>query len=366
MVCLRTLICVAALTVIAAADARAMDPNAKQADAGAGPIKMRVTKCLVANKSHSGTPCPEPQLSAGGNQAQQIASHLARAWYFIDMQDLKRARSEADAILAIDPKDLQARHLSARISLTLADIPRAEADLDLARKQAPEDPDLHATYAKLLQYRPADTESLREFLAVVQKHPSHLYAREEAAQLLMKSREYRVALANFNYLIEHKPSGELFVQRAQAFLALGQPQSAAADFSSALVLDPENYILLVSRAEAYALAQQDEPAVKDFNSLLAIVDGTPHYALGNADRAKLLAERARSLARLHRFADAADDMMEALSIGGSSAILRAQVFLRRNGFPEVPIDGKDAPVLRQAISACFNLNACFQGIMQSI
>jgi hypothetical protein len=48
------------------------------------------------------------------------------------------------------------------------------------------------------------------------------------------------------------------------------------------------------------------------------------------------------------------------------AILRAQVLLRRNGFGDVPLDGHDSPQLCQALSVCFGLDVCFQGIMRAI
>jgi hypothetical protein len=47
-------------------------------------------------------------------------------------------------------------------------------------------------------------------------------------------------------------------------------------------------------------------------------------------------------------------------------VLRVQVFLRGNGFPDVPLDGRDSPALRHAIASCFGLNACFQGVIKSI
>jgi len=362
----RSLVWPIVLMAVASGGAQAMEARSKESDAGAGPIRMRMTKCLIANRTHQGTPCAEPMVAPNASPAEQIASHLDRAWYFIDMQDLKQARADVDEALAIDPTNVKVRHLSARISLTIPDMSRAVADLELARKQMPEDPDIHATYAKLFQYKGADSESLREFLEIIQKYPSHLYSREEAAQLCVKFHQYQVALANFTFLIERRPDGGLFAQRAEVFRAIGQPQLAANDFSSALALEPENYMLLVSRAEANALAGQDAEAVKDLNTVLEVNNGTPHYALGDPERARLLARRARSLVNLQRLKDASGDMMEALSIGGNTAILRAQVFLRRHGFPEVPIDGKDALALREAIASCFSLKACFQGIIQGI
>ncbi len=56
----------------------------------------------------------------------------------------------------------------------------------------------------------------------------------------------------------------------------------------------------------------------------------------------------------------------AISLGGIQTILRAQVLLRRSGFSDIPLDGHDSPALRRALTACFGLDACFQGIMKSI
>jgi hypothetical protein len=59
----------------------------------------------------------------------------------------------------------------------VGDLPRAEADLAIARKQAPDDPDIHATYAVTLESKPPDLEALRELDAVIRKYPEHVYAR---------------------------------------------------------------------------------------------------------------------------------------------------------------------------------------------
>ncbi len=69
------------------------------------------------------------------------------------MQQLEKARDEADLALAVDPDDVKARHLAARISLTLTDLPRAEADLEVALKQAPDDADIKTTHAIICKRR---------------------------------------------------------------------------------------------------------------------------------------------------------------------------------------------------------------------
>jgi tetratricopeptide (TPR) repeat protein len=248
----------------------------------------------------------------------------------------------------------------------VGDLPRAEADLAIARKQAPDDPDIHATYAVTLESKPADLEALRELDAVIRKYPEHVYARQEAARLSMKFGHYQVALQNLNVVVERRPTVNVLVQRSETFLALGKPQSAAADLSAALKIEPNQFMLTIARADADAAAGLGELALRDYDSVLTMDRGVPLYVMFDNDRAKLLSKRANVYIQLKRFDDAAHDMVTAIGLGGVPAILRAQVLLRRNGFADVPLDGHDSPQLRQALTACFGLDVCFQGIMRAI
>ncbi|MGH9808993.1 MAG: hypothetical protein ACRD9W_17370 [Terriglobia bacterium] len=155
-------------------------------------------------------------------------------------------------------------------------------------------------------------------------------------------------------------------RRSQAFLALGKPQSAVADFSAAIKLEPSRFDLLAARADAYAMADLGELALRDYDAVLAMSGGSPLYVMFDNDRAKLLAKRAFTFVRLHRFDRATADMVTAIGLGGVPAILRAQVLLRRQGFADLPLDGHDSPALRKALTACFGLDVCFQGIMRAI
>jgi hypothetical protein len=70
--------------------------------------------------------------------------------------------------------------------------------------------------------------------------------------------------------------------------------------------------------------------------------------------------------RMKRFAEAAAEAVGALGAGGNRSILRAQVFLRQNGFPETPLDGQASDALRGAMQACMGLNSCFEKISGSL
>jgi hypothetical protein len=50
-------------------------------------------------------------------------------------------------------------------------------------------------------------------------------------------------------------------------------------------------------------------------------------------------QRAMVLADLGRPVEAAEDILEAVTLGGKQKILRLQVYLRQRGFPDVALDG---------------------------
>jgi tetratricopeptide (TPR) repeat protein len=342
-------------------------------DPGAGPINVQMSECLGTAQQNS-PKYAEPALASDGASPQlRVEAHLNRAMYFSGLQDPDKARKEIDAALDIDRDNLRATHLSARLALTVGDTDQAEKDIRLALSKAPDDASINMTYALVLQSRRAFTESDKIIERVVEKHPDDLFAREQRAALMtFFSRwdgrpAYEKALADYNFVVERSPpDATMLARRGQTYLALGKADAAVADYSAALKIAPGSIWLMADRAAAYAAAAQDDLAVKDLDELLGSTTGIPTYAMMPDQRARLLTQRANSLGHLRRFQEAATDTIAAAAVGGTSAVLRLQVFLRRNGFPDVPIDGKDSAALRQAIAACFGLNACFQGIMRAI
>jgi Tfp pilus assembly protein PilF len=290
------------------------------------------------------------------------------------MQQLEEAKKDVDAALALDGKNADARHFSARIALTMGDIDRAEREVRIARELAPRDPRIGTTYAAILMGRKANREAIGVLGEVIHEYPNYLYARKLRATLYQylgdccSPGNYRVALEDYEYLIRHgAPDAGLLSQRAAMLISLGDPEPAISDLTTALVLQPDNQLLLKSRAEAYATVHRDALAVKDYDVLLAeAAPGVPLYAMLDEHRAKMLVGRAYSLVELKRFPEAVEDVVAAVSIGGKRSILRAQVLLRRHGFTDVPIDGQNSSTLRQALSSCFGLKACYQPVMREI
>jgi hypothetical protein len=107
-------------------------------------------------------------------------------------------------------------------------------------------------------------------------------------------------------------------------------------------------------------------ALRNLDTILGPIDGAPNYALGGDQLAKFRTARAFLLVRLKRFADATTEMVNALNAGGRTALLRAQNFLRNNGFPETQLDGRDSDSLRSPLQACFGLYSCFTRISEEL
>jgi tetratricopeptide (TPR) repeat protein len=353
-----------ALATTNLAQGQAADPHS---DFSAGRISMRMTPCLLAAKAHQGVPCPEPQARNNVNASEQAADHIARARYFIDLQDLPSAAAETNAAIAADSTSTPAHHLSARLALTMGDKARAESEIAIARTEAPDDLDIHATYAAVLEARPAPTEALVELNAVIAQNPDHIYARLERSAIHRQHDNLRAALVDLNFLIDTDPHNAIYLaMRSDTFIRLGRAQDAVSDLTAALQINPRQFTLLADRARAYELAGDDNAALADLSTILGPVGGPPAYAVGGNQYARFLEQRAMILVHSHQLANAAADMMTAVTNGGRPAILRTQVLLRQNGFPEVPLDGKDSPQMRTAIEGCFGLDSCFAAIKHDI
>ncbi|MBI1202083.1 MAG: hypothetical protein GC182_06185 [Rhodopseudomonas sp.] len=344
-------------------------------DPGAARLSPGVSDCYRASLQPGGKQCAEPALAAADASASdRVAAYLARAVFDIEMDKAQQALPEVDAALSVDADNVGARHLAARICLTIGDVDRAEREISIARRLAPNDPAIGTTYAAILIARQANREAVGVYDDIIRRHPNYLFARDQRAVLFTYLGEccargnYSVALADLDYLIRHAaPNAELLARRAGVLAAVGKPADAVDDLTAAMRIGPDGELLKTSRAEYYARLGRDDLAVKDYDAVLAEASpGEPLYHFMPEQWTKLLVGRAFSLVRLNRLDDAANDVVKAIAVGGKPAILRAQVMLRRHGFPDVPINGQDSPKLRQALSACFGLMSCYQPVMHAI
>ncbi|MGA8497361.1 MAG: tetratricopeptide repeat protein [Xanthobacteraceae bacterium] len=355
-----------AIVAIAAPLTIAAVAGAAEPAAPAGVIAVRSNPCLLAKYGH-GQPCQVPPLPESQDTSQLIAAHLARAQFFIAMAELPKALDEADVALALDSDNAAIRHLAGRLAMSMGDYPRAERDLAMALRQSPDDPNIAASNAALLEMQQNLDTALDAFSEILARHPDHAFSRLARAKLFLSMAQPQNAIADLDVLLAgDNPDSALLPLRATAYLQMNDPERAMADYTKALAEHPEQLELMLGRATAAMLAGDDNAALADFDTILGPVGGTSRYAIGGDLLAKYRTQRAFVFVHLKRFADAAAEMANALDAGGKPAVLRAQIFLRHNGFPQTPLDGRDSDGLRQSLQACFGLNSCFQRISEEL
>jgi len=338
----------------------------------AGPVEVRPNACLTAKLNpRLGPPCETPAIPQGASSSQLAAVHLKRAHHFIDLSEFQQARREIDAGLEADVENFELRLLSARLAMSAADTRTvdptiAARDIKIALRLKPLNPDAGATYAEFLYGTASADEAFRTLNAILRRNPAHDYSRISRAKMFQAAGRHREALNDLDVVVvrQARLSNHL-VMRARSHLALGQAKDAIADLTDALALAPNDMTALTERAAAHEMAGDDASALADFDALLGPVGAAPNYAVGGDPLGKSRLRRAFLLVRLKRFQDAAIDVASSL-LTGKASVLRAQVFLRQNGFPAVPVSGQDSPELRSALQACFELQSCFQGIMRAI
>jgi predicted Zn-dependent protease len=353
--------CVVILMAGVLGSASAAGPQASEV----GFIETRDNPCMRA-KYGQGQPCQLPALATGADVAQQAAARLSRARFYIDTGDKQNAFVEADEALKLTPDDVDVRHLVARLAMSAGNAARAEREFAIALQQRPDDANIQASNAtRFLLVNPI--EALRAFDKIVSAHPEHRYSRESRAKLLMQAGRAEDAIADLDVLLAgDQHDANLLALRANAGIVAGHAKQAVADLTEALKQFPGRYDLVSARAVANEILGDDNAALADYETLLGPIGGRPNYAIAGEQLAKFRMQRALVSVRLKRFDDAAVEAVNALGAGGRRSLLRAQVFLRRNGFPEIPLDGQSSEDLRKAMQACMGLNSCFEKISGSL
>ncbi len=349
----------AILLATATTPARALDPPRSES----GGVQVRYTPCMAAKQQKR--PCPLPELADGAGATQAAAARANRAMFYIDTGELGNALTEADEALKLEPANVDTRHLVARLALSTGDSGRAEREIKIALQQRPDDLELQVTNAaRLLNVR--YDEALRLFDNILSAHPDHRFSRESRARLQLQLGQPEQAVSDLNVLLAGEPRNtNLLALRGKANIAAGHPQQAVADLTEALKDEPR-LDLVVTRAMANEILGDDAAALQDYNTILGPIGGRPNYAIGGNELARYRMQRAFVSVRLKRFADAAAEAVDALNAGGRRTLLKAQVFLRQNGFPDVALDGQASEDLKKAMQACMGLNSCFEKVSDSL
>jgi WD40 repeat protein/tetratricopeptide (TPR) repeat protein len=147
--------------------------------------------------------------------------------------------------------------------------------------------------------------------------------QRRAAKECEERQSWMGAFAHLDYLINIKPSPDLYARRGRVHAKLRHWQAAKADYAKALTGDAARWDLWAGRAEAEAALGRWEEAVADYSKAIE----------RRSDRAALWTARGRIEAERGAWNKAATDLGKAIHLGEQEAIVWCQYILtlRANG-----------------------------------
>ena len=155
---------------------------------------------------------------------------------------------------------------------------------------------------------------------------------------------YDRAIENFTQAIELDPKSiEAFVMRGKCKFNSGEFKASLADFSKAIELNPKNAEVCKHRATAYASLRQFDPAIADGEQALKLMpaDPEPYKDL----LARLYSNRAADHATANRFAEAAEDVTQAMKHAPKAAVFfhqRASCYFNMKEYAKAATDWSGA------------------------
>jgi tetratricopeptide (TPR) repeat protein len=153
--------------------------------------------------------------------------------------------------------------------------------------------------------------------------------------------------------------------KAQAQFRLGKFAGAVDDATKTLAISAGDLTARETRALALIALDRPAEAIEDLNAFLG-PPGQPTTVVALRHYREILLQRALLLARLGKREDSNRDIEVLMLSGGKQAILRVQLYLRRNGFPDVRIDGERDTEFDNTLRNCVLDRACGRGITRHI
>ena len=190
-------------------------------------------------------------------QDARTAVHELRARAFLGLHDLAGARSAYDAILRIDPHNVDARIDLVRLALRADDPSAGERVLTDALHIAPDHPILLGLSGDLAFREGAYADAIRRYRRQLETTPDSLATRLALAQALIAAGDYPEADALLDGLLAERPDNGLAnYLRAASALHTGQADAVQEHAERAVAALPDHVpSLFLVAASAYALSR---------------------------------------------------------------------------------------------------------------
>jgi tetratricopeptide (TPR) repeat protein len=230
---------------------------------------------------------------------------LAQAAALVSAGKLPEARKNVDAILASDPKNVQALSMGAELASFAGDDAARKSYLDRALVAAPSDasvlsawgdysldtknwPKADDFYRRALAADPksadaslglgralyheakyADSEA--ELSIAIGLEPDSPLAYSDRSRARYQQGKYKEAEADLDTAIAKAPDeSSLYIDRGRYRLDKGDMKGAGADFDKAVSLDPDYFLPYTYRGGVREEAGQDELALEDYRKVIEL------------------------------------------------------------------------------------------------
>ena len=314
------------------------------------------------NERMTGACDPAPVNASLEPKALALA-HIERGKALIALARGEEARKAASAAVQADPTSIAALTFRGRIELSLRNHGAAEGALNAGLLLDPRDPALLATRAELLFDLDKRRLALEDVTLALQIRPDDFDALWIKARIYMGLDQVERADDDLTRALEIEPDDRYArVMRSQVRLRMGQFKDAIEDASLVLQRHGDPMAIEVRATANTALGRRAE-ALDDLAQLVG-PPGEPTLAPTTRHNYGLLMQRAILLAELGRKGELAKDIATLVAMGGKRGLLRMQVYLRKNGFQDVPLDGQRTPVFDEALWSCLANRACASGLSQ--
>jgi tetratricopeptide (TPR) repeat protein len=331
----------------------------------AGPFRSSAwAKCAAGVVEQFRGACDPPAVDPALPAIDQSKAHVERAVTLISLGRIPQAHESLNAAVSADPRNLMALKLRARIAIP-GNGDGSEADVNAGLLLDPSDADLLAMRAMHLQDAGNPRAALRDADRAVSLSSRNADVLWMRARILLVNMRFKEAEADLTQALAIEP--DYFRARhlrGAVRIHIEQYGDAFEDANRAVTLHPADVSALQLRAMARAGLGDFQGLVDDLTIVLGEpgrpINADPSWALFNG----LYIQRAIALVRLGRQQEAMADIETVSKLGGQRSILRMQVYLRSNGFPDVKIDGKRSQLFDDAMKACFIDKACGRGIAE--
>jgi len=310
--------------------------------------------------------CDPAPVDATLQGAALARAHIERSVALLAQTRTEEALTAANAAVAIDPANVASLTFRGRLLLTLLKLDAAERDFNAALMSEPANPALLASRAEMLLNAGKIPGAFADIMAAIAQRPDDTDMLLIKARIHMRRDQVDVAAHDLERAVSLDPGDRrTLLLKAEAQFRLGKFQGAVDDATKTLAIAAGDLMARETRALSLIALDRPAEAIEDLNAFLG-PPGQPTTVIALPHYREIMLQRALLLAQLGKREDSSRDIDALMLTGGKQAILRAQLYLRRNGFPDVRIDGERDADFDNTLRNCVLDRACGRGITRHI